>query len=386
LAQKLAKAKKVDFRSYLSPDEIHKIIDLRSMGNPTIFLVQNGNKNTFLWDMPSNDLRGIGSERNVTTAFKRLVVNAPKIAFLEGNNERSINKTGDEFYKMAVNDPDQGSSLTHIGFDVITVSAHKPIPDSIATLVIADPATPFDETELQQIGQYITKGGNLLITGGKGHQSILKPLLDSFGVHFIDGTVIETGKDSLPADLYANIAPAAIKLSSGYASLIGDSLKVSLPDGAIALEYKNSGNYNITPLLVSNEKSSWNKLGEFKSDTGKIFYNPLAGDNHSSLPVAMALTRQTGTKQQRIMIIGNANFMDNHELSKYSVDQERFLHEIFKWFSYDQFPIDISRPVIYNRIKINYKELGRMKLLLTGLLPLLIFLVGGIFLLLRKRK
>ncbi len=45
-------------------------------------------------------------------------------------------------------------------------------------------------------------------------------------------------------------------------------------------------------------------------DTGKIHFNAQKGDDRSSAPIAMSLSRKKGNKDQRIILLGDADLFE----------------------------------------------------------------------------
>jgi ABC-2 type transport system permease protein len=254
-------------------------------------------------------------------------------------------------------------SLVNNGFEMLTLSPGQDIPPDIATLVIADPIMPFTTTELEKIRRYIASGGNMLIAGeggrgvGDGGPGVLDPLLDSLGVHFIKGNVTQPGEDHADGLVSARFLPGALNDTASWKS----DWTVSMP-GVTGLRYGENGPFKFLPVLAAD--------------------NCIA---YKSVPVALALTRQVGQREQRIFISGDADFMDNDEISRQRASNHDFVLDLFNWFSYGEYPVKVACPIEYNTIRINLREANRLKLLLVFLLPALLALTGSIFLIARKR-
>ena len=105
--------------------------------------------------------------------------------------------------------------------------------------------------------------------------------------------------------------------------------------------------------------------------------------------MALALTRKIKSKEQRIMILGDADFMNNQELQRRHMNtaNQDFVHGLFKWFSYGQFPIDTHRPIPQdNRLVVSPKELSLWNIIFEGALPGMILLTGMMVLISRRNK
>ena len=425
LAQQYAKSMKLDLSMFKTPEEMHKLIDLRPEQNRYVMQLKYKDKTTFL--RLYDDQVVFPTEAETGAALKRLMqARLPKIAFLQGESERSIDKAGDRHYELLTHQITFRFSLVNQGFDVETVSLKdQDVPDDIAALVIADPKVDFDTLTLSRLRHYIAAGGNLLIAGEPGKQSVLNPLLAPLGVQLMDGMLIEQSKNFSPELIQSFPAPMAWSFSRKLKQDAEDSLAVTMR-GAATLQYNTGGPFTIQPLVMTNGLTSWNKKNKpdqdqiesaedgnsagailpagtvvtyigAAPDEGKkkqfdwkgLAYNAEQGDQKGALPVALGLTRMVNGKQQRIVVAGDADFLSNSELGRQNIQSANFDFStaVFSWFSYGQFPIDGYRPPsIDKRLTLTDGGLSFIKVLLLGILPGLLILIGSVILIRRKRK
>jgi len=409
LAEQRAKGMKINMDLFHTPAEMRRIIDLRPEENRYVMQLRYKGRTTFL--RLYDDQYVFPSETETSAALNRLMqARLPKIAFVQGEMERSIDKAGDRHYKVLTNQINFRNSLVNQGFDVETVFIKdQEIPKDITALVIADPKVSFDTPTQKRIQRYIAEGGNLLIAGEPGKQAILNPLLQPLGVQLMEGMLVQQNKDFSAELIQALPSPAAKELSAQLQAAANDSLVVSMR-GAAALAYSKEGPFTIIPLLVTPERSSWNKKirpdadmiesaeGADVVETGDakpnpafrdIVYLPEQGDKNGPLPVVIGLSRTINGRQQRIVISGDADFLSNSELSRGNLATCNFDFStaVFGWFTYGEFPIDTSRPKSHdNRIAMTDKTLRLVKIFLLGVLPGLLLMIGTILLVRRKRK
>jgi ABC-2 type transport system permease protein len=313
------------------------------------------------------------------------------------------------------------NSLVNQGFDVTSVSLKdQDIPGDIAALVIADPKVALDTTSMLKIQQYIAAGGNLLIAGEPGKQEMLNPILQPLGVHLMDGMLVQKSKDFSPDLILSFMTDPVARFTKKLQQDADDSLPVSLR-GAAALSYENNGPFAVTPLLMTNGKSSWNKKVrpnqdeiESSEDAGEsavamsgggmivtslsdkqktkfpqITYAPELGDQKGPSPAILGLTRTINGRQQRIVVAGDADFLSNSELGRYNPRTSNFNFgtALFSWFTNGAFPIDSSRPPSRDKhINLTDGSFYFLKVLLLGILPGLLLIMGSILLIRRKRK
>ena len=383
-----AKSNKMDLSKFKSPEEIHKMIDLQAELNRFVMQLKYKGRKTFL--RVFNDQQVFPSETEVSAAFKRLLqAKIPKVAFLTGNLERSVDKTGDREYKTLTNLKSFRYALINQGFDVDTLSLESgDVPGWVSTLVIADPKTGFSPAVLSKIQQYIDKGGNLLIMGEPGKQALLNPLLKQFNVQLMDGSIAQPSSDLAPDLVLSELTSTSAGFTKDVSKAFTDSLPVAM-SGATGLSYTPGGSFRIKPLLTTNKKKSWIKKGKLVADSAVVVFSAAAGDQRISVPTALSLTRKINGKEQRIVVTSDADLMSNTELSRYNVKTANFVFNtsLFSWLNYGEFPIDTSRPDAKDkRVRVTSAQVSQLNILFVWVLPALLLALGTILLIRRKRK
>ncbi len=415
IAEQRAKGAGLDLAAFETPEQIQKEIDLAPELNRFVMKLTYKGRSTFLRIF--NDQMVWPSESEVSAAFKRLLqAKMPEIAFVTGDGERRINKKGDREYKTVTDERTFRYALINQGFDVDTLSlATQDIPDQLTTLVLADPQRELSAAAIEKVSAYIAKGGNLLIAGEPGREQMLNPLLKTAGVQLMNGMLEQESEDHAPTLVVTDLTRAAISLSKILDKPSIDSLPVSM-NGVSALYYRDTSGFDARPLLVSRAGAAENNTARNpdldivnnKDETGtestrrhrNISPDGIAGgvrgvravDGNSPKEVytmALSLTRQMNGRQQRIIICGDADFMSNAELARYSPRTVNFFFStaLFNWLDYGQFPINTSRPDAKDtRVTVSTDRVTFLKFLYVWLLPGLILIIAAIFLIRRKRK
>jgi ABC-2 type transport system permease protein len=431
LAEQYSKTMNVKLdKNILTPEQIHKIIDLRPEFNRYVMQLKWKGRTTFL--RVFDDSQQWPGETEIAAALKRLQqAKLPKVAFLTGELERDIDKMGDRDYKAISTLTKFRYSLVNQGFDVVTVSLDtEDVPADIATLVIADPKVKFSAATMTRLQQYINKGGNLLIAGEPGKQDLLNPLLQPMGVQLMPGTIVQESKEMAPNLATPEVTAAAAAFSKPLKRNITDSLKVTMP-GAAGLTFTANGAFIIQPLLMTDAKLSWNRIkpldldmatsasagtsqgivvgaampmvttavvatsGEAQaknalaSQTGTVTFSAQDGDVRGPIPTAVSCTRKINGREQRIIITGDADFMSNVELNRFNMRTANFAFNtaLFSWLSYGEFPIDASRPDAQDvKGNITTDQVDGLRIIYVWILPALLAAAGAVLLIRRKRK
>lgn len=382
-AFRAATAQGYDFDNLLSPVEIKKIIDLTPEDNSFVRTVNYDGKRTFL--RMYFDMVAYPEEAEISAALKRFLVKPPVVGVLNQNDERSIDKTGDKAYKNILNTLSSRMSLINQGFDMkrIDLSSSEAIPADLAVLIVADPKTPYTAANLEKIAAYIHNGGNVLIAAEPGRQLALNGLLKPLGVELMQGNLLQESKDMEVTMIQAKLTPESAAFKFNY-----PEKSIVLMPGTIGIQYQPVSGYTYLPVLVTDAKFAWNKLGDFDASGVKIAFNSVV-DQKASVPTVLALTRKLPGKEQRIIISGDADFMSNSTISKSdeTIVNAGFTTNIFKWFSNGEFPIETVRPKsLDNHILFSREQISWLKIFFLGILPMTLALSGAYILINRKRK
>ncbi|WP_316833921.1 Gldg family protein [Pedobacter nutrimenti] len=389
LVVRMAQLQKLNLRKFLKPEEIRKQIDLSGENGRLVMQLKYKGQTTFLRTFPPPDAGFWPREEIKAAALKRLIQTAPKIVFATDGYQRSIDKLGERNYRALTNEKLTSSSMINQGFDIDSISLERgEIPANIAALVIGDPKVAFSTVAKAKLEKYIAGGGNLIIAGEPGKQSIVNPLLTPLGVRMLDGTVVQRSKE-YAFDLVAPIlAPGSVAMAPALQPFFQQKVVVSMP-GAGALSYEDTGAFAIHPLLMTDEQSSWIKMGKFKVDSAALTFDAKAGDQKGSFPTALMLTRQVKNKEQRIVVASDADFFSNGELTRGNMGtvNRYFAMKIFNWFTYGEFPVEVSRPQPKdNNTTLTKASVKIIQVLYYGVIPGAMFLIGMVLLIRRKRK
>ena len=379
-AEHICKIMELDFDMFLSTEEIDQIIDLKSEGYRFVRILEreNGQKTTLRL---YNDMMKHPSETEITSALKRFLVPAPKVAFLTGHGERNVNSAGERYYYTFARSIYFRQSLINQGFDATELNVKdQDIPEDINILVIADMRSSLSPEEMAKLERYIERGGNLFILGEPNRQEAMNPLLSKFGVELMPGTLVQLHEDHLPSIITAKLTDHAAAQCFRYKQLKGWGGSLVMPD-ASPLRYSTNSGYEVKPLAMTLEKGSWNELETTDFLDGELSINASIGELEQSYPVVLSLTRQRGDKEQRIVITGDADCISNGELANsrngiFAINFN-FITETFKWLSYGEFPIDTSRPdTVDNTIFLSRKASPWIKFFAMGVIPFILAFAG----------
>ena len=386
-AKKFMEIWNLDSNLFISAEEIRKQIDLFPESNKFVRLLEReSGEKTFL--RIYNDLYKHPFEPEITAAFKRISQKLPKVGFLTGHGERGIYKSGERDYQAFTIDKPFRNALVNQGFDVEEVSLDQEIPSDIRILVISEMRSELTPQQKANLDKYIAEGRNLMILSEPKRSEVMSPLLADFGVKLVPGTLVETRqyitKRSLTQSdtlfetndvVDADPTKEAADIMYPFIQMRAYKYVVVTP-GASGLEYTEDKGYKVTPLFVT-DSLVWNELGttNFVDDTARL--DSKAGEVQGRYTTGLALSRKVGEREQRIMILGDADCISTGELSRsrrgirasnFSITTAGFF-----WLSDNEVPIDVRRPNGSDTaISLSVVGAGIWKVIFSWIIPIVL--------------
>jgi ABC-2 type transport system permease protein len=369
-----------------SPEATRKEVDLSPEGFKFVRLIEReSGEKTFLRIF--DDQMVHPGETEITAALKRLTMHLPKIGFLRGHGERDNHRQGDRNYNRFASDKPFRYSLLNQGFDVADVVLDREVPKDVNIIVIADMKTALTAVEKAHLDQYIARGGNLLIAGDAKRQQAMDELIEPFGVHFVPGTLVTANDNFVANFMISRPTQAAGNLIYTFDNMHKGKRVVTMP-GVVGLDYTTDKGFEVTPLFVS-DSSSWNEMETTDFIDDSVRLNPAAGEVQKPYATGLALSRKTGGKMQKIIVLGDADCISNGEISitrngiyaaNYSV-----IMGAFYWMSDNEVPIDVRRPsTTDDAISLDKESMFTTKVVLMWVFPGLLAL-SAIVLWIRRR-
>lgn len=245
------------------------------------------------------------AEQEMTNLLVRLSrTNTQAVMFLDGHGERHLqgikNHDIGEF----------GKQLEAKGFKFANpdLTIAQEVPANGAMLVIASPQVDVSEIEAKKIKAYLESGGNVLWLLDDNNLRGMKEVADYLGIKVSPGIAVDMTAAQYGAD--AKVA---------FASLYGDhaitrnfQLRTLFPE-AHEVDAQASDEFGWkVGRLVEVAPNGW--LESDKSTAGvknqKVVFDEKT-DKRGPVNIGVALEREYGKKGQRVVVMGNANFLSN---------------------------------------------------------------------------
>lgn len=374
------------FNMFLKPEEIRAQIDLLPEKNKFVrVLERESGEKTFL--RVYNDMGHFPREAEITAAFKRIVMELPKVGFLTGHGERDIKKLGDRDYNSFTLDKSFRYALINQGFDIENVTLDKEVNPEIRILVIAEVRDEMSEVECENLDKYIACGGNLLIMNEPKSAGNIEPLLAKLGVKVVPGTLVRQTENFSPDLILSSPTKEAGEMAYWFENMIKEDQVIVTP-GVSGLEYSTDKGYQVTPLFLT-DSLVWNELETTNFVDDAIELNEEAGEVQQHYATGLALTRKLGDKEQKIMIFGDADCISNGELGMFRQDilanNFNIVMGSFFWMSDEEVPVDVRRPdPLDNQVYMDKKGLATWKVIMMWIIPGLL-VIFSILIWIRRR-
>lgn len=303
------------------------------------------------------------------SAFINLLVRLARdkdrlVMYLDGHGERKLD--GPANHDLG----DFGAQLAKRGFKSapLNLVLAQEVPHNISVLVIAGPRVDLLPTEVAKLKQYVQRGGNLLWLVDTEPLHGLQPLTEQLSIALTAGTVIDLQAKEMNAD-----ATVAVGAAYGQHPLLQNFNLITLfPYAREVVPLDSDSGWKATPLIQVAARG-WLETGALDK--------PVAFDQGEDKPgpinIAVALQRTMDDRTQRVVVIGNGNFLANQFLGN-GGNLDLGLNAI-NWLAGDDDFITIQ-PRATQDAQILLSENIKLMLVIGFLfvLPLSLLLAGGL--------
>ena len=238
------------------------------------------------------------NEQALTNLLMRLARSSERqVMYLDGHGERKLDGIANydlgEFGKQL-----QSKGFKPVGLNLAIAQA---VPVNASLLIITQPQVDVLPGELDKLKAYMERGGNILWLIDPEPLHGLQPLAEQLGLVLTPGTVIDPAAQQMKA-------PPTWALATAYAqhpALRAFDLTTVFPF-ARQITTSDNKDYRVTPLIEVAQRG-WVETGTLD---GTAAFDK-AHDAAGPVTIAIALERQRDEKNQRIVVIGNGNFLAN---------------------------------------------------------------------------
>jgi ABC-type uncharacterized transport system involved in gliding motility auxiliary subunit len=268
----------------------------------------SGDGKIYLQMGDAHEIVAYASEQDITAALIRLINPGQRVIyFLTGHGERDIEQSADEAYTQVK------SALEAKNYTVETlnlIADHK-IPDDAKAIIIAGPLKPITADEATLLGDYVTKGGALVVMEdpipmtqfGDSPDPLADYLSTKWGIILNNNIVIDTSSNQPLYAVAANYGnhPITEKLQ-GLVSFFPAARSLTIDSNAT----------NPPVALITTTQASWGETDfaapQANYDTNADYPGPLV----------LAASVEDTTTSSRIVVFGNSAFACDKFFGQYA--------------------------------------------------------------------
>lgn len=278
----------------------------------------------------SANVKSLG-EPSLTNALYR--VSRPedrRLVYLTGHGERDLlGKANHDLGNF-------GTQLENRGFQIIGLNLLEAgaIPENTDTLVLSQGEVDWLPGEVALIAAFVEQGGNLLWLSDPARSKASALLENALGIHFVPGRVIE------PATRVFGVEdPSVVAITRYGAHPVTQNFNlITVFPGAAAIAAGAGDGWKTSPLLLTTGQS-WSEIDSIDGQA-----RPDKADEASGpLQIGLALSRpridSQGASQQRVVVIGDGDFLANNYLV--NAGNLQLGLNLINWLAGDQKFIDI---------------------------------------------
>jgi ABC-type uncharacterized transport system involved in gliding motility auxiliary subunit len=278
--------------NFVDPREEPKLAQAAGVRLPGEAVIEYGQKKEHL--TVYNEQTFINTLMRLMRAGDRLVM------ALEGHGERRLNGVANhdlgEF----------GKQLNAKGFQTnsLNLAVAPEVPANANVLLIATPQVDLQPSEVQKIRQFVGGGGSLLWLIDQEPLRGLQPLGEQLGLVLGPGTVVD------PDAARLNASPA-VAIGAGYGRHpITDNFTLNTVFPFARQIGANEGRDWRVTRLIDVAPRGWVEMGKLDDKIGFDKGRDIPGP----VTIALALERTVGDHAQRVVVVGNGNFLANQFL------------------------------------------------------------------------
>ncbi len=242
------------------------------------------------------------AEQEMTNLLVRLSrTNQRAVMYLDGHGERNL--LGIKNFDIG----EFGKQLEAKGFKFANpdLTIAQQVPSNGAMLVIASPQVDVSDVEAKKIKAYIEAGGNLLWLLDDDNLRGLKDVADYLGLQVSPGITLDMASAQYGADARVSFA----SLYGEHPITTNFMLRTLYPEAHQVTAKGTEDNGWKVSNLVEVAPNGWLASKKLAKDAKPVFDEK--NDKKGPINIGVALERTYGKKGQRVVVMGNANFLSN---------------------------------------------------------------------------
>ncbi|MEO6324369.1 MAG: GldG family protein [Thermoanaerobaculia bacterium] len=319
-------------------------------------------------------IKAFKGEQEFTSAILSVTqAKSPKVIFTTGHNERKFDNRGREGYFSLAETLRRDNCIVE---EWQSLGAAD-VPAGTDCVIIAQPKTPFTESETAVLKKYLQDGGRALLfldvelaAGGVFQELGLKPLLADFGVRVDDDIVVDPA-NALPMMSADTVFSKAYRPHAITKLLEGLPIVLRLTRSVGIVEKPAAG--LIPTVLVETSAQGWGETN--LKNPEKVEKDEADVKGPVPLAVAVDSAPNAEKKKTRLVVFGDSDFASNSGLAEAA--NLYLLNGAANWVLEREALLAIP-PKATDQVAVTMsrEDIGRITLLVLVVLPLAAVILG----------
>jgi ABC-type uncharacterized transport system involved in gliding motility auxiliary subunit len=263
-------------------------------------------------------------EQSITSAIQKVTSGTtPKVYFLQGHGEPSLQATSGPSFSLLVGDLKK-NNLDGQPLDLLTTAK---VPADAAMVVEASPTTPYTGTEQQALLTYLAGGGRMLVMAGPFPKDSLDWLLKPYGVAIDGGLIADVGSSisgQPQAVVVQNYEPGGMLTSPLPPGVYLDTTALTVaspaPSGVTVtpVAKTSADSYDVTDPKANTIDPAKDKKGPFNimvSVEKTAAPSASAGATPTAAPTPAPTPTAAAAPPTRLVVVGDTAFVTDQLLS-----------------------------------------------------------------------
>lgn len=325
-------------------------------------------------------------EAQLAATLRQLRTSPSRTAFVTDAPGRRVYDSDPRNYRGFATDWKSRRTLVSLGFDVAETSLDRKIPSNVDILVVSDSLGELSASQESTLGEYVASGKNLLVLADAWSTRASKVLARLWlgpDHEQVDSEFGSSGGNS--KDLIRAVEPSSSAKTFGIRRPhFAKSDPVLLVD-PIKFRIEGGGKFETFPVFCEAQEET---IGSQDRQVANQSLEERSDHSARQCAYAVGLHRHVGDREQRIVVIGDSDFLSNAEQSRGIEYTANLLigRNIFRWLSGELYPVSIERPPVRdNRFPASELVAKTISLFLTYVLSSSIALLATILLVRRRR-
>ena len=316
-------------------------------------------------------------EGAITSAVSYVVNDdLPKVYTLTGHGEGSLSS---DFQSAAEQD--------NVEFEELSLLSAETVPEDADCVLILAPQSDISDVELTALQAYLDGGGRLLLITDPPQEGAeltnLETLMAGYGVHAVDGIVVEEDQAN-----YAMGLPYCLLPDIGYHTITSplrdEGYYVLLPIAqGLTVDEELPEGVSVTELLTTSA-NAFSKAAGWSMTT----YEREEGDADGPFALAVAATKEIDDEtQSQVVWVSSSALVDDETSQRVAGGNQDFFLNCISWMCEQEESISIrAKSLSYEYLTMDSATASQLGLLITGVLPLGYFACGIVIWVRRKRR